>query len=315
MPEQNTASARSVASREVSYLSRNERVVGTWFEAASEELAGARGTPAVVMAHGLSMTRDSGLARYAERFAAAGMHVLTFDYRSFGDSAGAPREWVSVQRQVQDYHAALKYVRAQPGVDPARVALWGTSYSGGIALQCAYEDRNHAALVLQVPNVDNAATGLFLTTQFVRKAPLRGLWLAARAVLDAGAGLVGLPAVYTPAMGVPGEWAAYVNEESMRFIDTFKGPAWKNRIALRDFVRLPIFRPGRHAADVPGPIMIITAERDDLTPVGPILAVAKRAGDRAELHRYDVSHFAVYTGALYEELVTKEVAFLRKHLA
>jgi dienelactone hydrolase len=298
----------------VSFPVKGDTVVGTLYPAQASALKTASGVPALVMGHGLSMTRDSGLARYAERFAAAGIAVLAFDYRCFGDSTGEPRELVSARQQVEDYHAALAYVRGLPGVDGERVAIWGTSYSGGVALQAAYEDGQQRALIMQVPNVDNAATGLFIGTQLARRAPLRGAWLAARAVLDFAAGVLGREAVYTQAMGREGEWAAYVNGASVSHVDGFRGPAWKNRIALRDFVRLPIFRPVRHAGKVRSPMFIATAEKDDLTPLAPVLRAARLAGERAELHRYDVTHFEVYNGALFEDLVTKQLAFLERAL-
>lgn len=97
-------------------------------------------------------------------------------------------------------------------------------------------------------------------------------------------------------------------------IDDTRGAAWRNRIALRDFVRLPVFRPVRHASSIPGPIMIIAAERDDLTPLAPVLRAAELAGERAELHRYPVTHFEVYTGKLFQELVAKEIVFLERAL-
>ncbi len=306
----------TTAPRSVSFQVKGDTLAATLYPAAVDKLRGKRGYPAIVMAHGLSMTRDSGLSRYAERFAAAGIVALVFDYRCFGDSTGTPRELVSAHQQVEDYHGALAYVRGLPQVDAQRTAIWGTSYSGGVALQCAHEDRRYRALILQVPNLDNAATGLYMALQIVRRSPGRGLWLAARAVLDAGAGLLGLPAVYTRAIGREGEpWAAYVNDESAGYIDEIRGSAWRNRIALRDFVRLPIFRPVRHAKSIPGPIMIIAAERDDLTPLAPVLRAAELAGERAELHRYPVTHFEVYTGELLQELVAKEVAFLERALA
>src|SRR5581483_4138351 len=42
--------------------------------------------PIVVMAHGFSGTRELRLDAYAERFAAAGLGALVFDYRYFGAS-------------------------------------------------------------------------------------------------------------------------------------------------------------------------------------------------------------------------------------
>ena len=56
--------------------------------------------PCVVMAHGTTGTMNFGLARYAQRFAAAGFAVLVFDYRHFGASDGQPRQLIRVGRQV-----------------------------------------------------------------------------------------------------------------------------------------------------------------------------------------------------------------------
>ena len=49
-------------------------------------------TGAVVLGHGLSAVHDQRLTAYAERFAAAGLAALVFDYRHFGASGGEPRQ-------------------------------------------------------------------------------------------------------------------------------------------------------------------------------------------------------------------------------
>jgi len=308
------ADQSAAGSEVVRFTVGGETIVGTLIRARKTELRSDKGYPAVVMGHGLSMTRDSSLHLYAQRFAEAGIHVLFFDYRCFGDSTGTPRELVSVKQQVADYRAALGFIRSRDDVDARRVAVWGTSYSGGIALQAAHEDGQVTALVMQVPNLDNAATALYLARQLALKAPMQGLWLSARAVMDAGSGLLGLPPVYTKAIGRQGEWAAYTNNTSWEHTQLIRGPAWQNRIALRDFVNPKLFRPVRHAATLKCPMMIITADQDDLTPLGPMLKAAKLGGDRVELHRYDTSHFAIYNGELFEDVVSKEIDFLVRHL-
>src|SRR4051795_10259016 len=83
----------------------------------------------VVMAHGLSLTRHEALSLYAERFAAAGLAVLVFDYRHFGDAASEPRGRFRVRLQREDLRAAIAHARSLPGVDPQRLVLWG--YSAG----------------------------------------------------------------------------------------------------------------------------------------------------------------------------------------
>jgi len=106
----------------------------------TEPAAPSIAAPCIVMAHGLGGTRDAALEPYAERFAQAGFHVLLFDYRHLGASDGEPRQLISIARQVDDWAAAIAYARSMPGVDPARIALWGCSLSGGHVLMAAARD-------------------------------------------------------------------------------------------------------------------------------------------------------------------------------
>jgi alpha/beta superfamily hydrolase len=66
-----------------------------------------------VGAHGIAGQKDMGLQPFAEAFAGAGLAVLLFDYRCFGGSDGEPRNWVSPFRHLQDWSAALDYVRVR----------------------------------------------------------------------------------------------------------------------------------------------------------------------------------------------------------
>ena len=79
--------------------------------------------PCVVMANGTGGTKHMLLEKYARRFQAAGMAVLSFDYRSFGDSEGNPRQLLWIPHQLQDYAAAIDFSRNLEGVDPQRIAL------------------------------------------------------------------------------------------------------------------------------------------------------------------------------------------------
>ncbi len=114
--------------------------------------------PIVVMAHGFSATRDQRLDAYAERFAAAGLGVLLFDYRHFGASGGEPRQLLDIRRQHADYRAAIAYARTLPWVDGDRVALFGSSFSGGHVIALAAADPSIAAVVSQCPFTDSFAS-------------------------------------------------------------------------------------------------------------------------------------------------------------
>ncbi|PWW54953.1 alpha/beta hydrolase [Actinokineospora spheciospongiae] len=160
--------------------------------------AGEGPRPLVVMAHGLGAVREWRLDAFAERFAAQGWVVLVFDYRYLGASEGAPRQLLDIGDQLDDWRAALSYGRSLPGVDPERVAVWGTSFGGGHALRIASEDRAVAAVVAQCPFTDGPAS---LLSRF-RSSPLSVLWLIAAAVLDVVGSLFGAKPVLAPVVGV-----------------------------------------------------------------------------------------------------------------
>jgi dienelactone hydrolase len=109
--------------------------------------------PIIVMAHGLSGTRRDRLGAFAERFAAAGIAALVFDYRGFGDSEGEPDYFVP-EYQLSDWHAAIAFARSLAGIDADRVATFGSSLGGGNALAAAAEDPSVTAAISQVPFLD-----------------------------------------------------------------------------------------------------------------------------------------------------------------
>src|SRR5207302_11155569 len=108
----------------------------------------------VVMGNGITLTRTDGLPAYATRLADAGFAVLAFDYRHWGDSDGEPRRWLSLARQLEDWHAAVNYARGLEGVDAERIALWGMSLGGELALMTAATDPRIVATVALVPVAD-----------------------------------------------------------------------------------------------------------------------------------------------------------------
>ena len=88
--------------------------------------------PAMLLLHQCNMDRHAwdGLA---QDLAAAGFHVLTMDYRGYGDSGGerlkdpAQRRGVMQEKWPGDVDAAYAYLIAQKGVDKSRIAAGGAS--------------------------------------------------------------------------------------------------------------------------------------------------------------------------------------------
>ncbi|HMD52007.1 MAG TPA: alpha/beta hydrolase, partial [Solirubrobacteraceae bacterium] len=142
----------------ISFDSGGVRCVGAHLAGEGTAFAGEDGRrPCVVMAHGFTGTMDSGLMPFAERFAEAGLDALVFDYRHFGQSDGEPRQLLSIRSQLEDYAAAIAFARALEDVDPDRIVVWGSSYSGGHVIPVAVADGRVAAVISQVPAMDGAA--------------------------------------------------------------------------------------------------------------------------------------------------------------
>src|SRR5215211_5966874 len=157
--------------------------------------------PCVVMAHGFSATRDDGLPAYADTFRQAGFAVILFDYRHFGASAGEPRQLLDIKRQLADYHAVIAWARQLDGVDPERIVLWGSSFSGGHVLAVGAADARIAAVISQAPFTDAVPT--------LMRVPLKNVArLVVAALRDQIRAWRGRLPYLLPAVGDPGTLAA-----------------------------------------------------------------------------------------------------------
>ena len=220
--------------------------------------------PCVVMAHGFSATRDDALPGYAEAFADAGFAVVLFDYRHFGRSSGQPRQLLDIGRQQDDYRAVIDWARHAEGIDPDRIALWGSSFSGGHVLAVAAGDPRIAAVVSQAPFTDSVAA--------IRAMPVRNVLRAGgAAVIDQFGSLLGRPPRYMPAVGEPGAFAAMTAPEAMPGFDAIVGPEslWRNEVAARVVLHLSLYRPGRLAARIGVPVLFCVCDADATTPPAP----------------------------------------------
>lgn len=292
--------------------SAGESLAGLWFAGEGDAFAGERGRPCVVMAHGFGGTVDSGLTAYAERFAAAGLDVLAFDYRGFGDSTGEPRGLVSFRRHREDYRAAVAVARGLAGVDPERIVLWGTSYSGGHVLAVAADDGRIAAVIAQTPAVDMAAA---VAITFREADPAASARLMAAAVRDRVAALRGRPPVTIPIVAAPGEVGAITSPDAVAGMLAVAGPSWTNAVCARELLVATANRPGRRVAEIRCPILFVLADRDAVTPPDLAQRAAFAAPGRAEVRRYPVGHFDVYVGEWLERGVADMLFFLTRHLA
>ncbi|MGQ0467639.1 MAG: alpha/beta hydrolase [Sporichthyaceae bacterium] len=269
--------------------------------------------PCVVMAHGFGMTRECRLPAWAERFREAGLAVLLFDYRGFGASGGQPRQLLDVAAQRLDWAGAVAFARGLPGIDPERIALWGTSFSGGHVLHVGARDHRVAAIVAQVPFTDGRASlaGGGPSPERVRHTAR----LMADAARDVARRRRGGPPLLVPVAGELGSRAVIAGPKAERTLRMLvpDGVQWRNEVNAGVVLQVLADRPGLDASRIRCPLFVAVCEGDVVTPPEPAAAAAA-AAPGGELHVYPFSHFEAYVGNGFEELCADELDFLRAHL-
>jgi pimeloyl-ACP methyl ester carboxylesterase len=88
----------------------------------------------IVFCHGFGGVKEGTPPGLSTRLAQHGYHVLTFDYRGFGESEGT-RSLLNPAEQIDDAIHAVEFLSRRPGI--ACVGIYGTSFGGGIALAAA----------------------------------------------------------------------------------------------------------------------------------------------------------------------------------
>jgi uncharacterized protein len=138
-----------------------------------------------VVGHGIN-ARSVGSEKYAARFAERGLLAMAIDYQSYGFSGSGSddlrlleadtttddrpvtekRARILVKRtnlnnahEVGDYRAAVSYLQGEPGVDPDRIGVWGSSNAGSVVVAVAAIDARVKAVVAQVAGPRPIARG------------------------------------------------------------------------------------------------------------------------------------------------------------
>ncbi len=110
--------------------------------------------PGVLLLHQCNRDRKvwNGLA---QQLNAAGINVLTLDYRGFGESAGVPHEKATPQelndevaKWPGDIDVAYEYLVSQPGVERDAIGVGGASCGVNNSIQAAIRHPEVRSLVL-----------------------------------------------------------------------------------------------------------------------------------------------------------------------
>jgi uncharacterized protein len=249
--------------------------------------------PCVVMAHGFSAVKEMYLDRYAQAFAGGGLAALVFDNRNFGASDGAPRQHIDPWEQVRDYRDAITFAGTLAQVDASRIAVWGSSYSGGHVLVLGAIDRRIKCVVSQVPLISGHRNARrLIRADFI--SAVQGQFDADRRARYGGQARAMIPVVTQDpaapcALPTPDSWQWFTETGRMR------APSWRNEVTLQSVELFTEYEPGAYIEWIsPTPLMMVVAAGDHLTVVDEALAAYNRALEPKRLVLLPGGHFDAY---------------------
>jgi uncharacterized protein len=247
--------------------------------------------PGIVMCPGFGGVKPH-IDHYAALFAEAGFAVLNYDNRGFGTSEGEPRQELNPYLQMADFRAAITFAESQPEFDPQRgFGVWGSSFSGGIAIVTAANDPRVRCLVAQIPNVSGHrnAVKLFSGGQLDE--------IRRRAAIDRDARLSGEAPLTVPMFSDdPEELCAFPGPIPDEYREAIATGLWNNGTTIRSLEYFTEFEPAGWLSYVtPKPLLMIIAEQDRCTFTEVQREVYEAAPEPKQLRTFDGGHFDAYT--------------------
>lgn len=281
---------------------------GRLYSGAGDEAAKAL----IILTGGISSTIDfSNHEGFSEYFAKAGFSVLLYDHRNFGLSDGAQRQEVLPQQQVEDMRDAITFAQMQPGIDGERIGVWGSSFSGGHAINVASIDHRVKCVSVQVPFVSGSQT----VARQVRPdflAMVRKMWAGDRMGRMAGQPPLMMPVVtenpMEPAvMPMADAWAYTMAHRG-------KSKTWENQVTVRSMELASTYEPAALIHMIsPRPFQMIIGSTDRVTTPDIAQAAFDRAGYPKNLAIVEGGHFDLYYDK-FDEAAELALAWFKKHL-
>ncbi len=270
----------------------------------------AEPTPAVVLGNGFACVKEMNLPDTAARFAAAGLASIVFDFRNLGGSDGTPRQELDPWRQVEDIRHAITYATTLPSVDPDRIGIWGTSYSGGHSLVVGGTDRRVKCVVVQNPTISGHWSSL-------RRVPMDRIpAMTADFNVDRVNRMNGGNPTMRPLCGDLETHPIYPTGEVREFYDreSPKAPTWRNEVTLRTLEFARAYEPGAWIRFIsPTPLLLIVGMQDTLTCYDLQLDAFNSAPEPKKLVLLDGGHFSCYDDD-FEKAVTAATDWFVSHL-
>jgi uncharacterized protein len=138
----------------VTFASHGEQIVGDLY--LPEDLDAMEARPALVVTGAWMTVKEQMPARYAREMADRGFVALTFDFRGWGESGGARRQYEDPGAKIADIEAAVAYLATRPETGKGRIGGLGICASSGYMVTAAAENAAIKSVALVAPWLHDA---------------------------------------------------------------------------------------------------------------------------------------------------------------
>ncbi|RFU30920.1 hypothetical protein B7463_g5401, partial [Scytalidium lignicola] len=293
--------------RDVTFLTTDGITLKGWFFPAGLEKG-----PCVIMTPGLTALKGHFVDGFAAAFQKAGFHALLYDNRGFGESGGHRFDADPIKAQ-DDYLDAFDYAASLPEVDSERIAYWGSSFSGGVAVAAAAIDHRIKALVIQAPFVSGEL-------QFETHMGFFPGVLQDRARIRAGEEMPLTRLVASTIEEATAETANVLLRDAVAFRyfqdSHAQGGNWENKMTTMSLFRALRFEPIKYIHRItPTPFLMVLGDKDVSVLTSHQLQAFELAREPKQLHILkNCGHFGPYRGDFFKENVAVQIEFLKKHV-
>jgi fermentation-respiration switch protein FrsA (DUF1100 family) len=236
----------------VSFPSGDGYVVGQLY--LPEGYDAAKRYPAVAVGGSFNSVKEQMGGIYAGEMARRGVIALAIDYRSYGQSSGAIRQYEDPDSKAGDLSAALQFLKKRS--DVSGTGLLGICTSGGTALYTAAKDQNVGAVATVAGFFSEPEVALLLYGGADGVAKHRADALAAKDLYEK--------------TGVINTIRAYHNTDQTAanvgpmdyYMDKTRGaiPEWRNAFAVMAWGAMLDFDPVSKASHVTAPALVVHSD-------------------------------------------------------
>jgi uncharacterized protein len=232
------------------FTSAGDRLVGVLYQPAQQPVA------AVVTTGPLTSVKEQATGAYSRALAERGFAALAFDHRTFGESAGEPRQFEHPDGKADDVRAAVTALRADDRTRDLSVVAVGICAGGGYMAKAVADDPRISAFAGVAGYYSDAAAFAESSPDAYQAAIDRGL-AAEKRWRETGA------AETIPAVAPDGGDVAMPLREAYVFYGTPRGAIdnYTNGFAVQSLAYTTPFDAQEAAARIGTPFLLIHSEQ------------------------------------------------------